>query len=66
MMNPNCLLAIAFVVLYPIMLLGDMLTCKPRLWRLYKCTEAAGAGKWLISLLLLELIIWIKNIACNM
>ncbi len=66
-MNPNCLMAIAFLVLYPILLLGDMLTHKPRLWQLYKWAGAAtGERKWFIPLLLTELIIWIKNIICGM
>lgn len=67
LINPNVLLAIAFVGGFPVLLVIDV-ACKKRLLIvLYHKLEAVLHHKWsLVIFLILELCIWIHNMLCHM
>ncbi|MDY3288265.1 MAG: DUF2752 domain-containing protein [Bacteroidaceae bacterium] len=66
-MNPNVLLAISYLVIYPMTLLYDILTRKFRMYIIFKrMIRIMGWKACFIPLLLVELAIWIRNIICGM
>ncbi|MGN0234385.1 MAG: DUF2752 domain-containing protein [Bacteroidaceae bacterium] len=65
-MNPNVLFAISYIVIYPILLLYDILTRRFHMYIIFKrMMHILGLKACFIPLLLMELIIWIRNIICG-
>lgn len=61
-MNPNCLFAIFFLCVYPIILLLSIIRGKEYLSNIYQILDKALKNKiCLYTLLVSELIIWVHN-----
>ena len=66
MINPNCLLAIAYLYTYPIILLFSVINGKSYIERIYQLMNEIFKKKtFLYTFLIIELIIWLHNMVAG-
>lgn len=66
MLNPNVLIAVAYLVLCPILLVCDAFTRKQWAWQAFRRFDAVMRNKWVFALFcVFEAGVWVHNYVCG-